>query len=152
MCTTRTLPLKSFFREMTRVLKPDGMLTIVTDNLWYGKLLIRLVCAMDMDTDIDIDMDPTSCLTSCSAGDRADDDHIISSHYLQCASVDRQDRKSSNNCVGSSGSMQKKGPAFASSKDSDWRVQDSAGGVHLFVGRPGADAGHVVDASSYFDR
>ena len=152
MCTTRTLPLKSFFREMTRVLKPDGMLTIVTDNLWYGKLLIRLVCAMDMDTDIDIDIDPTSSLTSCSAGDRADDDHIISSHYLQCASVDRQDRKSSNNCVGSSGSMQKKGPAFASSKDSDWRVQDSAGGVHLFVGRPGADAGHVVDASSYFDR
>ena len=137
---------------MTRVLKPDGMLTIVTDNLWYGKLLIRLVCAMDMDTDIDIDIDPTSSLTSCSAGDRADDDHIISSHYLQCASVDRQDRKSSNNCVGSSGSMQKKGPAFASSKDSDWRVQDSAGGVHLFVGRPGADAGHVVDASSYFDR
>ena len=137
---------------MTRVLKPDGMLTIVTDNLWYGQLLIRLVCAMDMDTDIDIDIDPTSSLTSCSAGDRADDDHIISSHYLQCASVDRQDRKSSNNCVGSSGSMQKKGPAFASSKDSDWRVQDSAGGVHLFVGRPGADAGHVVDASSYFDR
>jgi len=144
MCTTRTLPLKSFFREMTRVLKPDGMLSIVTDNLWYGKLLIRLVSAMDMDTDID--MDPISSLTSCSAGDRADDDHIISSHYLQCASVDRQDRKSSNNCVGSSGSMQKKGPA------SDWRVQDSAGGVHLFVGRPGADAGHVVDASSYFDR
>jgi len=138
--------MKSFFREMTRVLKPDGMLTIVTDNLWYGKLLIRLVSAMDMDTDNDIDMDPTSSLTSCSAGDRADDDHIISSHYLQCASIDRQDRKSSNNCVGSSGSMQKKGPA------SDRRVQDSVGGVHLFVGRPGADAGHVVDASSYFDR
>lgn len=143
------MPLKSFFREMIRVLKPDGMLTIVTDNLWYGKLLIRLVSAMDMDTDMDtdIDMDPTSSLSSCSAGARADDDHIISSHHLQCASVDRQDRKSSN-----SGGMQKKGPDIASSKDSDWRVQDSAGGVHLFVGRPGADVGHVVDASSYFDR
>jgi hypothetical protein len=133
---------------MIRVLKPDGMLTIVTDNLWYGKLLIRLVSAMDIDIDTDIDMDPSSSLSSCSAGDRADDDHIISSHYLQCASVDRQDRKSS-----SSGVMQKKGSdTAASAKDSDWRVQDSAGGVHLFVGRPGADAGHVVDASSYFDR
>ena len=28
----------------------------------------------------------------------------------------------------------------------------SSPGVVLFVGRPGAECGHVVDASSYFDR
>ena len=34
---------QEFFMEVQRVLKPQGTLTILTDNLWYGKLLIRLI-------------------------------------------------------------------------------------------------------------
>jgi len=32
-----------FFASMHRVLGPGGLLTIVTDNLWYGRLLLRTV-------------------------------------------------------------------------------------------------------------
>lgn len=34
----------------------------------------------------------------------------------------------------------------------EWALSDSAGGISLFVGKPGPECGHMVDASSYFDR
>jgi len=35
---------------------------------------------------------------------------------------------------------------------SEWRVHEQVGRWSLFVGKPGPSAGHVVEASSYFDR
>lgn len=40
----------------------------------------------------------------------------------------------------------------ASKLSADWAVHESEGDVSLYVGKPGAAAGHVVEASSYFDR
>lgn len=34
---------QDFFNEMRRVLTPDGIITIVTDSLWYGRLLLELL-------------------------------------------------------------------------------------------------------------
>jgi hypothetical protein len=35
-----------FFMEVSRILAKSGMLTIVTDNLWYGKFLTRLIAGL----------------------------------------------------------------------------------------------------------
>jgi hypothetical protein len=35
-----------FFLHMHRVLAKDGCLTIVTDNLWYGRLLLKIVAGL----------------------------------------------------------------------------------------------------------
>lgn len=34
---------EAFFLEAWRVLQPGGLLTILTDNLWYGKLVARIL-------------------------------------------------------------------------------------------------------------
>ena len=38
------------------------------------------------------------------------------------------------------------------SANSGRKVQESAQGFTLFVGKPGEECGHIVSASSYFDR
>jgi hypothetical protein len=99
--------------EACRILKPGGVLTIVTDNLWYGRLLLRIVAGT-----------PTSAYTAESDGRVA--------FALQTVPAP-------------SGNQ-------AGALESQWAVQDSEGAEALFVGKPGAAAGHVVEASSYFDR
>lgn len=89
------------------------MLTIVTDNLWYGRLLMRLVAAMP--------------LTSFG-------DDSASAFCLQSVAPPAASQKSEH------------------SLESFWEAQETEGGVALYVGKPGAAAGHVVEASSYFDR
>jgi hypothetical protein len=99
---------QDFFREASRILKTDGgTFTIVTDNLWYGKFLMRSVAALQM----------------------------------------------ANQGNGSQSAFQLRSLSLSEcAKGDDWKIQDSDGNVTLFVGRPGPNAGHVVDASSYFDR
>jgi len=82
-----------FFQDMIRVLAPGGILTIVTDNLWYGRLLVRQV---------------------------AGDPKVAA---LRCLSV-----------------------------GADWAVRERVGWCVLYEGHPGTRGGHVVRASSYFDR
>lgn len=84
----------AFFSEMYRILQPGGMLTIVTDNLWYGKLLTRIVQA--------------------------------SSLIFECVQPN--------------------------ATNTQWVSKYSESEITLWVGTPGVEAGHVVSASSYFDR
>eukprot|EP00428_Durinskia_dybowskii_P077638 CAMPEP_0170356704 /NCGR_PEP_ID=MMETSP0117_2-20130122/1315_1 /TAXON_ID=400756 /ORGANISM="Durinskia baltica, Strain CSIRO CS-38" /LENGTH=720 /DNA_ID=CAMNT_0010610821 /DNA_START=174 /DNA_END=2332 /DNA_ORIENTATION=- len=109
----RHLLEEGFFVEATRILKPNGMLTIVTDNLWYGRLLMRLVAAMPLNA-FGEDAATAFCLQS----------------------------------VAPPAASQKSEEAL----ESTWEAQETEGGVALYVGKPGAAAGHVVEASSYFDR
>jgi hypothetical protein len=37
-------------------------------------------------------------------------------------------------------------------ENEDWKVVDSQNEFFLYVGKPGVLAGHIADASSYFDR
>lgn len=100
--------VQAFFKEANRILRTDGgMLTIVTDNLWYGRFLMRQVAGL---------------------------------------------QAKSGNTATSWRSMSLTSARNAGATHDEWRVQESDGEVNLFVGRPGIAAGHVVDASSYFDR
>jgi hypothetical protein len=89
---------QTFFKEVDRLLVENGMCTIVTDNLWYGKFLCRLIG------------------TQLS---------------LKLRSLSSKDSKLIN---------------------SSWIVQHDSDNCVLWVGEPGHEAGHIVDASSYFDR
>ncbi len=74
------------------------MLTIVTDNAWYGKFLCRL---------------------------------LSSQSTLRLRSLTTHDGARIN---------------------SSWLVHHHVDNFTLWVGDPGKEAGHMVDASSYFDR
>jgi hypothetical protein len=109
--------------EANRILKPNGTLTIVTDNLWYGRLLMRLVANLPFSAYTDaeggaVDLKNAQCLQSASAP----------TSYAEEASR-------AQGCL-----------------ESEWAEQEREGAVVLYVGKPGAAAGHVVEASSYFDR
>lgn len=101
--------------EANRILKKGGTFTIVTDNQWYGKFLMRQLGAL-------INSSESQSQKQSKSKDAG----------FQLRSLARSD-------VGAS---------------DEWTVHDSIpeGRVFLFVGRPGPHAGHVVDASSYFDR
>ncbi len=109
--------------EAARILKPGGTLTIVTDNLWYGRLLTRLVA--------NITLEAYSAHGEVAA-------HAAYGLQSAPAPVHR---------AAASAAAGKDGPLA-----SEWTVQESEGDVVLYVGKPGAAAGHVVEASSYFDR
>eukprot|EP01041_Mallomonas_annulata_P001445 gene1445-2782_t len=112
-----------FFLEMTRVLKPTGRLTVVTDNLWYGKLLVRQLAQYPSKIALkSVSATPTkSNLNSKST----------SNHKL-----------SKNNSTRNS----------SSSSNKTWRIKEQVGNWMLYEGNPGTDGGHIVHASSYFDR
>lgn len=92
------------------------MFTIVTDNLWYGRLLMRLVSNI-----------PFAAYADTTSGGGAGSDYCLQTVVPSAA------KKVGAHSV-------------------DWQVQDSDGEVNLYVGKPGMAAGHVADASSYFDR
>jgi hypothetical protein len=96
---------QDFFIEANRILVSGGMFTIVTDNLWYGRLLLRIIGSL-----------------------KSDDDEFGLSSY-------KHKKKSKNISI-----------------SNDWIIKEEELGISLFVGIPGIEAGHVVQASSYFDR
>lgn len=98
--------------EACRILEPEGVFTIVTDNAWYGRLLMRLV----------------SNIAFAAYADPAGG----ADYCLQTVVPNAAKKVGAHVC--------------------EWQVQDSEGDVTLYVGKPGAAAGHVTDASSYFDR
>lgn len=98
--TGKHLLTRRFFVDMQKLLVEQsdeysngGLITIVTDNVWYGKFLIKL----------------------------------LSTHSHDIPLVSRQEDESFSVCE---------------------RIDDFV----LYSGKPGASGGHVVDASSYFDR
>ena len=84
-----------FFAQAGRVLQTGGLLTIVTDNNWYARFLIRLLSTAP--------------------------------HPRSLGSVE---------LLATSGC----------------RSVEEEGGFKAYLGKPGKDCGHTVDASSYFDR
>lgn len=90
--------MQAFFKEAERVLAENGMCTIVTDNVWYGKFLCRLLSTQT-----------SLCLRSLTAKD-------------------------------------------ATLINPSWLIHHEVENFVLWVGEPGKEAGHGVDASSYFDR
>lgn len=84
----------AFIKDCVRILSDQGQLTIVTDNLWYGRLLLKQIYE-----------DPPESLYNINT-----------------------------------------------SKRSNWLVTERIGLWSLYEGVPGSAAGHVVEASSYFDR
>jgi len=109
---------RAFFLQANRLLEPGGLFTIVTDNLWYGRMLMRLVASISVEG------------------------YLLQSEDLPEAQPSDKAGKTSK------GKQEETGGTAGC----DWRLQESENGVNLFTGTPGARAGHVVDASSYFDR
>jgi len=85
----------SFFKEISRVLIIGGVIAVLTDNQWYGKLLIR-----------------------------------------QLANA----------------AMEGQSFGLVSVTSSEGKVADTSGAYTLYKGSPGTSCGHMVEASSYFDR
>lgn len=94
----------NFFEETTRIMKINGLITIVTDNSWYAKFLMRQLSS------------------------------VIRSIGL--TSVNLQRNKSNKN----------------DKNNTEWEIYDSDETINVYVGKPGTECGHVIDASSYFDR
>ena len=144
---------REFFLETGRVLRPRGSLTVMTDNLWYGTFLLRIVSALIAEAEKGEEVG-----VSVGTGDAHLSDSI------------RQDKKNNKNKknkpIAASTTVkpdfrlrsipmkknQRDWAAAGTSNPSQWAVQLEENGVTLYVGKPGAEAGHVVDASSYFDR
>lgn len=58
---------ETFFSEAVRVLVVGGMLTIVTDNLWYGKLLCKLIPSLGATSVLcNVDLAPRSIQQQCN--------------------------------------------------------------------------------------
>ena len=120
---------QAFFVEANRILKPGGTMTIVTDNLWYGRFLVRMLSNMS-----NADFQSPSAVAGGSAGSAA--------FTLQSVPVP----------VSVPSGKAKTAGANATTLVSEWKQQECEGSYLLFVGKPGAAAGHIAEASSYFDR
>jgi hypothetical protein len=154
--------LQAFFLEANRILKPGGMLTIVTDNLWYGKLLMRLVAGISVDQFAYVSSDDSTkngavqyCLQSASAPE-ARRAAGVSAAGVKGKNINNSSSSSSKKTQQNEGhqeEVEKEDTSAALAPlESEWTLQDSEGDVLLYVGKPGAAAGHIVEASSYFDR
>jgi len=95
---------QEFFKNIHRILCSEGRLTLVTDNLWYGQLLLQIVAHLHRE----------------EKGDEK-------TKYFGSVPLDI-------------------------SASSGRRVQEQCSGFKLYVGAPGLECGHIVSASSYFDR
>ena len=120
---------------MHRILSATGTLTIVTDNLWYGKLLTRQVDQLN------------------------DGGHLLFTTVAAAAAESGRGGGASHHHAAAAGKKAGKhhkaaatDAAAAASSSGGWKVKFESGETTLYVGVPGPQAGHCVQASSYFDR
>eukprot|EP01038_Epipyxis_sp_PR26KG_P016761 gene16761-22933_t len=113
---------KEFFIEASRILRMKGIFTIVTDNLWYGKFLLRIISSLISQNKLLPNNEKSFVLKSLLLNE-------ITNYY-------NSNSNNNNNNL----------------NESQWVLLDAEEGVSLYVGKPGYLAGHIVEASSYFDR
>jgi hypothetical protein len=123
---SRHLLTPQFFGMIHRVLQPDGTVTVVTDNQWYARLLLR----------------------SLSLIAHGDNEHGESDGSVLFESVSLTTAEGGGGGGGGAGGGA--GDAVEAAQRSV--CETGARGVTMFVGAPGKACGHVADASSYFDR
>ena len=116
---------ESFFLEMTRVLVPLGRITIVTDSLAYGTSLCKSVAATNSKKHT------RRFLLSANLRDDA------ATHAMQCKEAFTAHSAS---CP------------VARLKAVARPANCSYESISLYRGNPGRQGGHMVSASSYFDR
>lgn len=129
---------------MYRILTPGGQLTIVTDNLWYGKLLTRLVAQINNKKSAGVyfhTVPPATASTlEVTIGKNKKPKHLkrkLAQHQQAGGEEQQQHQEESSS---------------SSLAASVWQTLFTEGDVTLYVGSPGHRAGHRVVASSYFDR
>lgn len=130
---------------MYRILTPGGQLTIVTDNLWYGKLLTRLVAQINNKKSAGVyfhTVPPATASTlEVTIGKNKKPKHL-KRKLAQHQQADGEEQQLQQEEASSSSSL----------ASSVWQTLFTEGDVTLYVGSPGHRAGHRVVASSYFDR
>ena len=141
--------MQSFFTCASRLMKTGGLLTIFTDNLWYGKLLTRQLGASvfgsfngnfnnknkkngisetkQKNKNKNKQQISTDTFTS-DTGDDDDDNNSIAMHSLTMEYIQRHQFEGT------------------------WEEEFVYQSVVLFKGSPGKECGHIIEASSYFDR
>ncbi|KAJ1394757.1 hypothetical protein B484DRAFT_459110, partial [Ochromonadaceae sp. CCMP2298] len=115
---------EGFFKDMGRVLKTHGTITIVTDNLSYAKTLAASVAAMPL-------------LTGASGAQE---------RCLLVSGVDRQDSSRGD----WDHALDDSHPCLAAQNTPLSPLHGSS--VDVWRGEPGPEVGHIAAASSYFDR
>jgi hypothetical protein len=117
----------SFFQLAHQSLATFGRLTIVTDNEWYARLLLRTAARLT-----------SSSSTSSKPLFQCPD--LLKMNKKQSKQMKRNNNNNNNDSGGGSGSGEV------------W-VLEELGGARVYVGsHPGMLAGHVTSSSSYFDR
>jgi len=144
---------QEFFAQLVRVLKADGTITIVTDNQAYAKSLAASIASL-----------PAQTCSTAERGEIGDDDDeeeekgatyraVLAGGIDRYRLSDHWDHSLDDSYPITTLSA----PVAAAAEKKDRpAVVPLAGGcgrsVDVWRGEPGVEAGHVVDASSYFDR
>lgn len=142
---------QEFFTELVRILKVGGTMTIVTDNQAYAKSLAASIATLPVVT---FAADEQGQGQALSQSDEGAQRAVLAGgvdRYSQPAHWDYSLDDSypivslQNHPAGGHGQSQPSGP---SARD----VGGCGRSVDVWRGDPGPEAGHVVQASSYFDR
>jgi hypothetical protein len=122
---------ESFFALAHQSLASFGRLTIVTDNEWYARLLLRTAARL------------TSSSSSTSTPS--------SKPLFQCPDLLKMNKKQSKQMKRNNNSNNN--DSITGSGSGEVWVLEELGGARVYVGsHPGMLAGHVTSSSSYFDR
>ena len=133
-------------------MKKGGLLTVYTDNLWYGKLLCR-----QLGSSIG-----TSCFSSVNSNDiiptmkekkKKNKNHV--QHQINTTTTTTTTTAAvGNQCNDNKLGMHSLTMEYIKRHHFEgyWEEVFSCQGVILFKGSPGKECGHMVEASSYFDR
>ena len=97
--------------------------------MWYAKFLLRLISTLKNDVNIE------------------NNNKKIKKKILEKIDIDDKE-KNKKFCLTSLKTNQKNNKE----NNIDWKIVDYIDDIFLYVGKPGVMAGHVTDASSYFDR
>lgn len=127
----RHLLTTPFFDEVYRILKTGGRLVILTDNLWYGKLVTRILSEQE-----GVTWKSVTQRVSTAKG-QGKKKYFGEEEKEEGASPEEQPAEV---VVEESGAS------------SAWKSILTMGSVVLYEGEPGPQAGHLTSASSYFDR
>jgi tRNA G46 methylase TrmB len=134
-----------FFKEVERILLPnEGMVTIVTDNLWYGKLLIHLLFE---EIYVKRNITQLKSYKPSSSSSEAPSSERLNKFNLK----DDKKKKKKETPDKEVTEVQEKDKNDNDMKN--WKTEYSEEDLVLYEGEPGKIAGHIVsNASSYFDR